>query len=383
MEILKVTHEKDKEAIEKEIAELDAKYKAEVEAVNAKISVVKEDIAKLGAKHNEDVAALQSAIDATVNQLDEDVRKIYLELDSVKSDLAAHQKATQLAIDNLQLQITELDKSVTERLQNLENRIKYATYSDEKLAALQKDFTAQIQAKEKEIADLDLEIQDMANAGLDTSAKEATRVRLLKELLKLRNELTDIEFAIEIRHNESEFAEHEKEIALLKGELAALRNSTDLQIKQLKDELLATEAKYLKLLEEAKLDAANQTASVQKQLDDLTAKVIAFVDALRSERETGDAELKALLEAMDVSHKDLIANLDKTIADKLEKMKFETDTQFENLRSTINNIAYQQRFSTGGSATSYSLPNSQVQEVPTDSRDLRVSPDAALDSILN
>ncbi|NCB53017.1 MAG: hypothetical protein EOM54_14255 [Clostridia bacterium] len=223
----------------------------------------------------------------------------------------------------------------------------------------------------------------MQNAGLDISAKEETRTRLLAELLKLRNELTDIEFAIEIRHNESEFAEHEKELALLKTELAKLRESTDLQIKQLKDDLLATEAKYLKLLEEAKLDAANQTATVQKQLDDLTAKVLAFVDALRSERETGDGELKALIEAMDISHKELIGNLDKTIADKLEKMKFETDTQFENLRSTINNIAYQQRFSTGGTATGYSLPNGQVQEVPADSRDLRVSPDVALDSILN
>ncbi|MPN59433.1 hypothetical protein SDC9_207154 [bioreactor metagenome] len=111
--------------------------------------------------------------------------------------------------------------------------------------------------------------------------------------------------------------------------------------------------------------------------------MLAFVDALRNERETGDAELKALLDAMDVSHKELIAHLDSTIADKLDKMKFETDTQFENLRSTLNDIAYQQRFNTGGSGTSYSLPSSQAQEVPGDSRDLRVSPDASLNSILN
>ena len=383
MEILKVTHEKDKEAIEKQIAEVDAGYKAESEALDAKIANVKDDISNLEARHIEDVANLQNQIDNTVNKLDDEVKKIYLELTTVKDELAAHQKSTQEAIDNLQLQINEIDKSMTERLKNLENRIRYSVYSDEKLETLKKDFEKQIQVKEKEIADLDLEIQDMQNAGLDISAKEETRTRLLAELLKLRNELTDIEFAIEIRHNESEFAEHEKELALLKTELAKLRESTDLQIKQLKDDLLATEAKYLKLLEEAKLDAANQTATVQKQLDDLTAKVLAFVDALRSERETGDGELKALIEAMDISHKELIGNLDKTIADKLEKMKFETDTQFENLRSTINNIAYQQRFSTGGTATGYSLPNGQVQEVPADSRDLRVSPDVVLDSILN
>ncbi len=383
MEILKVTHEKDKEAIEKEIAALDARYKEEVEAINAKIASVREEVAQLEAKHDEDVARLQKQIDDTVNNLDEEVRKIYLELDAVKSELADHKKATQEAIDNLQLQINEIDKSMIARLKNLENRIKYSVYSDEKLEELQADFVKQIQAKEKEIADLDLEIQDLRNAGLDISAQEETRQRLLSELLTLRNELTDIEFAIEIRHNESEFAEHEKEIALLKEELAALRDSTDLRIKQLKDDLLATEAKYLKLLEEAKLDAANQTASVQKQLDDLTASVLAFVDALRNERETGDAELKALLDAMDVSHKELIAHLDSTIAAKLDKMKFETDTQFENLRSTLNDIAYQQRFNTGGSGSSYSLPSSQAQEVPGDARDLRVSPDASFNSILN
>ncbi|MGN0870795.1 MAG: hypothetical protein ACI4UV_06340, partial [Victivallales bacterium] len=115
----------------------------------------------------------------------------------------------------------------------------------------------------------------------------------------------------------------------------------------------------------------------------LTSKVLAFVDALRSEREAGDAELKALLDAMDVSHKELITNLDSNIADKLDKLKFESDTQFENLRATINNIAYQQRFNTGSAAQSYTLPSSQVQEVPTDNRDLRVSPDASLNSILN
>ncbi len=383
IEILKVTHEKDKEAIEKEIADFDAKYKAECAAINVKIASVKEDVSALEDKHKEDVNTLQGQIDFTVDKLDDEVKNIYIELSSVKEQLAAHQTATQKSIDNLQLQITEIDKSVTERLTNLENRIRYAVYSDEKLEALKKDFEAQIQAKEKEIADLDLEIQNMANAGLDTSAKETTRTRLLTELLKLRNELTDIEFAITIRHDESEFAEHEKEIALLKTELSELRSSTDLQIKQLKDDLLSTEEKYLKLLEEAKSDASNQTAAVQKQLDELKNQVLAFVETLRDERESGDSELKTLLVTMDASHKELVGNLDKSTADKLDKLKFETDTQFENLRSTINNLAYQQRAATGGSGASYSLPGSQVKEVPADTRDMRVSPDAALDSNLN
>ncbi len=383
MEILKITHEKDKEALEKEMADLDARYRSEVEAINGRIDSINGKIAELEAGHAEDVAALQREIDSTVSKLDEEVRKIYVELTVVKDELSAHRQATQEAIDDLLLRLAELDKSVTERLRNLENRIRYSVYADEKLEDLRKDFEKQIQAKEKEIADLDLKIQEMADRGLDTSAEEETRIRLLEELLKLRNELTDIEFAIEIRHNESEFAEHEKELALLKAELAALRQSSDLQIKQLRDELLAMEERYLKLLEEVRQEAAGQNSSLQKQLDDLTAKVLAFVDALRSERETGDAELKALLEAMDISHKELIANLDSGIADKLERLKFETDTQFENLRSTINNIAYQQRFSSGGSGTGYSLPSSQVQEVPNDSRDLRVSPDASLDAILN
>ena len=378
MEILKVTHEKDKVAIEKEIAGIDKKYKEECEAINARIEAVKGQIAALEAAHQEDIALLQKQIDANVDKLDAEVKKIYLELAGVKDELEEHKVATQMAIDNLQVQITELDKSVTERLKNLENRIKYSVYSDEKLEELKKDFEKQIQAKEKEIADLDLIIQELENAGVDTTAKEETRTRLLKELVALRNELTDIEFAIKIRYDESEFAEHEKEIALLKAELAALRQSTDLQIKQIKDELVAIEERYLKLLEEARQDAANQTASVQKQLDDLTAKVLAFVEALRNERETGDAELKALLDAMDISHKELIGNLDKTIADKLDRLKFETDTQFENLRSTINNIAYQQRYNNDAGG-SYSVPNVRTEDVPTDNRDMRVSPGISLD----
>ena len=115
----------------------------------------------------------------------------------------------------------------------------------------------------------------------------------------------------------------------------------------------------------------------------MKSKVLEFVETLRNEREVGDAELKALLDAMDVSHKELIGNLDSNIADKLDRLKFETDTQFENLRTTINNLAYQQRFNTGNSGTSYSLPSSQVQEVPSDTRDLRVSPDASLPAVLN
>ena len=383
MEVLKVTHDKDKEALEKEMAALDSKYKSEVDAVNAGIDAINGQISELQAKHDSDVAAIQREIDSNVSRLDEDIRKIYQELSALKEEQKAYQTEIQKALDKALLRLNELDKSVTERLQNLENRIKYSTYSDEKLESLKKDFKKQIQEKETEIASIDLEIQDLIRKGLDTSSKEATHGRLLTELTKLRGELTDIEFAIEIRHNESEFAAHEKEIALLKSELAALRQSHDLEVKQLRDDLIALENKYLQLLDEVKQSAAGENAELKKQLDDLTSKVLAFVDALRSEREAGDAELKALLDAMDVSHKELITNLDSNIADKLDKLKFESDTQFENLRATINNIAYQQRFNTGSAAQSYTLPSSQVQEVPTDNRDLRVSPDASLNSILN
>ena len=383
MEVLKVTHEKDKEALEKEMASLDANYKAAVESIQSRIDDILGQISDLKTKHESDVAAIRQEIESHVNSLDEDIRKIYQDLSSLKDSQAEHKEEVQKALDEVLLRLTELDKAVTERLQNLENRIKYAVYSDEKLEDLKADFEKQIQDKEKEIADVDLEIKDLTDKGLDTSSKEETRNRLLTELVKLRNELTDIEFAIEIRHNDSEFAEHEKEIELLKSELAALRQSHDLEIKQLKDDLLALEEEYLKLLEEVKQNAAGQNSELQKQLDDLKSKVLEFVETLRNEREVGDAELKALLDAMDVSHKELIGNLDSNIADKLDRLKFETDTQFENLRTTINNLAYQQRFNTGNSGTSYSLPSSQVQEVPSDTRDLRVSPDASLPAVLN
>ncbi|MDD5596454.1 MAG: hypothetical protein PHV82_00830, partial [Victivallaceae bacterium] len=74
MEILKVTHEKDTEAIEKEISNLDTKYKDECAAINAQIASVKERVSALEAKHKEDVAALQGEIDSTVDKLDDEVK---------------------------------------------------------------------------------------------------------------------------------------------------------------------------------------------------------------------------------------------------------------------------------------------------------------------
>lgn len=149
-----------------------------------------------------------------------------------------HKQEVVQAIDRIQQQIALLDAAINERLANLENRIRYSVYSDEKLAELKKAYERKVREKEAEIATLDIEIRKQQEAGQDVALLLEQRNQALTELEKLRNELKDIEFAIVIRNDESEFAVHEAEILQLKKELAALRNSTDALIKDLQQQLM-------------------------------------------------------------------------------------------------------------------------------------------------
>ena len=291
----------------------------------------------------------------------------------------AHKQEVLAEIDKLQLQITALDDAMTARLKSLENRIKYAVYSDEKLEALEKEYAQLVQAKETEIANIDLEIEELRKLGLDAGAKEEIRNLKLQELTALRNELSDIRFAIRLRHDDSEFAAHEKEIEWLKEELAALRNSADLQIKQLEEKLAEAEKKFQELLEQLKNEAGATDAELKQQIADLQGKIDELTETLRNEQLAGDDALKKHLEELDAAHKELLEKLDHDMGERLDRLKYEFDTQFENLRSSINNVAYQQRFSNGNGSSSYGLPSVQAEEVPADTRDMRVSPDLMLE----
>ena len=383
LEVVRVTHEKDLEALQKELEALERTHREDVGAINDGISQIQAEADKLKEQHEKDVAAIRSEITAVIDKLDGEVKKIYLELEAREQEFIEYQAKITQAIDDLQTQMTLLDKAVTERLKNLENRIRYAVYSDEKLAGLVREYTLAIQDKETEIADLELEIRELEETGKDATAKREQCDRKLDELLALRNELTDIEFAIRIRNDDSEFAVHEAEIESLKAELAALRNSSELLLQQLEEKLIETEKRLLALLEEARETSATENAGLKKELDDFKALVQVFIDTLREEQLSGDDVLRKLIAEMDESHQKLLSQLNSDFADRLEKLKFEQDVQFENLRSTINNIAYQQRFSGGGSSTGYGLPAMRVEEVPSDNRDQRVSPTESLDINLN
>lgn len=182
---------------------------------------------------------------------------------------------------------------MTARLKSLENRIKYAVYSDEKLEALEEEYAQLVQAKETEIANIDLEIEELRKLGLDAGAKEEIRNLKLQELTALRNELSDIRFAIQLRHDDSEFAAHEKEIEWLKEELAALRNSADLQIKQLEEKLAEAEKKFQELLEQLKNEAGATDAELKQQIADLQGKIDELTETLRNEQLAGDDALKS------------------------------------------------------------------------------------------
>lgn len=51
-----------------------------------------------------------------------------------KEAMEIHKQEVVQAIDRIQQQISLLDEAINERLANLENRIRYSVYSDEKLA---------------------------------------------------------------------------------------------------------------------------------------------------------------------------------------------------------------------------------------------------------
>ncbi len=383
LEVIKVTHEKDKEALEKEIAALQKEHDEDVRLINEELQLLQQEMDNLKKQHDRDIAAIQNEIKNILDKMDSEVRKLYLELENQKQACAEYQEKILKSIDDLQMQITLLDKAVTDRLKNLENRIRYAVYSDEKLADLVKEYTQLIQDKETEIANLDLEIRELEEFGRDTTAKQEQRSKNLDELLALRNELTDIEFAIKIRYDDSEFTVHEAEIERLKAELAALRQSSDLRIQQLEEKLMDTENRLLALLNEIQESAAAENASLRKDLEDFKALVQIFIETLREEQISGDDTLRKLISEMDESHRALLSQLDTDFADRLERLKFEQDVQFENLRSTINNIAYQQRFSNGNSSGSYGLPTVRDEDIPSDSRDLRVSPNESLNLWIN
>lgn len=272
LETLKTLHEKDMEAYRKELEELDADYREATAEIQSGIDALEQEAVSLRAQHEADVRAIREQIEAVSGELNEDIKALYDELEKQQQALDAHKQEVLAEIDKLQLQITALDDAMTARLKSLENRIKYAVYSDEKLDALEKEYAQLVQAKETEIANIDLVIEELRKLGLDAGAKEEIRNLKLQELTALRNELSDIRFAIQLRHDDSEFAAHEREIEWLKEELAALRNSADLQIKQLEEKLAEAEKKFQELLEQLKNEAGATDAELKQQIADRRGK---------------------------------------------------------------------------------------------------------------
>ena len=381
LEAVKAAHERDIAALEEQYRELDAEYQADKAELDSRIADIETDIVGLREKHEADIAAIHTEINEAAQGLNEEIKTLYQELAAQKEAMENHKQEVVQAIDRIQQQIALLDAAINERLTNLENRIRYSVYSDEKLAELKKAYEQKVREKEAEIATLDIEIRKQQEAGQDVALLVEQRNQALTELEKLRNELKDIEFAIVIRNDESEFAVHEAEILQLKKELAALRNSTDALIKDLQQQLIDTEKKLLALIEEIKAGAAGENQELRQELEVFKEQVLELIESLQAGQTGGDDALKQLIEELDASHKELLAKLEQQFADRLEELKVQQDKQYDNLRTTISDLALQQRYSNGGfyERNSYQLPNIESEGVPADNRDLRVSPDKTLE----
>ena len=325
--------------------------------------------------HAREAAELKAQIDKLVNSLDEEVKKIYLELQSQKQALEDHKKAALAKYDLLQSQLNSIQSLLEKRVDELNRLIRYSTYSEEKLQTLLKELESKVSAKEKEIADLQLEIQEKLAKGEDVTALQESLARKLSELQDLRKELDAIKQALQIRDDDSEFNVIKNQLAQVVSELALVSKKAEQMVEDLRGDLLATEERLLALIEQIRKESQSGDADLQAQLDAFKAQVMELIKQLQDKQNAGDDELKKLMAELDEQHKKLLEELQGDFQDQLQALKYQQDVQYENLRTTINNIAYQQRYS-GGNTNSgnYGLPSMQDKEVPTDSRDLRVSP---------
>ena len=145
--------------------------------------------------------------------------------------------------------------------------------------------------------------------------------------------------------------------------------------------MIDTEKKLLALIEEIKAGAAGENQELRQELEAFKEQILELIEKLQAGQTGGDDALKQLIEELDASHKELLAKLEQQFADRLEELKVQQDKQYDNLRTTISDLALQQRYSNGGfyERSSYQLPNIESEEVPADNRDLRVSPDKTLE----
>ena len=379
LENVKLIHEHDKQALETQIGELDRKYSTEVDAVNVEIAALQNQIRTAQENHARDVAELQSQIDRLVNSLDDEVRAIYQELQEQKQALNDHQAQTLAKFDLIQSELNSLQSLLEKRADELNRLIQYSTYSEDKLHSLQLDLENKTAAKETEIADLELEIQRKRELGQDVSALQSTLDQKLTELQDLRRELAAVKQAIQIRNNDSEFHVIKNQLAEVIADLALVSRNAEQMVENLRNDLLATEDRLLTLIEQVRRESQSGDAAIQAQLDEFKAQVLELIRQLQEKQIAGDDEIKQLVAEMDVQHRKLLENLQGDFQEQMKALKYQQDVQYENLRTTINNISYQQRYSGGGTGGgSYSLPTIQSQEVPADNRDLRVSPNEIL-----
>ena len=145
--------------------------------------------------------------------------------------------------------------------------------------------------------------------------------------------------------------------------------------------MIDTEKKLVALIEEIKAGAAGEDQELRQELEAFKEQILELIENLQAGQTGGDDALKQLIEELDASHKELLAKLEQQFADRLEELKVQQDKQYDNLRTTLSDLALRQRYGAGGlyGRESYQLPPIQSEEVPADNRDLRVSPDKTLE----
>ena len=278
------------------------------------------------------------AIDMLIAKIEAGDAANHAELETMKLALQAYcdELRTQLSarIELLEKTVLELQKALSARINTLENRLKYSLMTDDALAEAQRDKQALADSLANQIAALQLVISDKTARGEDVANERGQLSTLLAEYDEAKNDLDNINLAIELRSN-SEFALHKKWIMELQELTASLQNTVTTQ---------------------------GQTIAAQKDEIDALKTVVANLEtALRAEMELLKQELKDYTD----SHA-------AELRGKLTDLGSQVSTLHENVM-TLATSSYSSYGANSSGNNSYKYSGASNKDVLTDDRDLRTS----------
>ena len=266
------------------------------------------------------------------------------ELETMKLALQAYcdelRAGLSARIESLEKTVLELQKTLSRRINTLENRLKYALMTDEALSEALADKESLAESLAGQIASLQLVIEDKTNRGEDTANERAQLESLLVQYDEAADDLANIRTVMELRST-SEFALHKKWIMELQELTAALQSTVNTQ---------------------------GQTIAAQKD----------EIEALKTVVANLEAALRAEMELLKQELKDYTDSHAAELRGKLTDLGSQVSTLHENVM-TLATSSYSSYGANSSGNNSYNYSGASNKDVLTDDRDLRTSDSTQID----